>query len=377
MLGNFMTLVAIASMLGGGGVINGVIKYVAEFKSRPQRMLSFIKASAIYVIGFSFSLLLVGVIFSTEISRYIFGSDKYYWVIIILAFAQVGFGFSNLVIGVVNGYRDTVIYAKLQIYGNLLGLPLVYVLLKNYGIPGAAIGVVVFYFSNVFPACYYYYKYPFRGYFFKFKLSLPDCKNLFSYTVMLVVSTLAFPVVEIIIRQKIISSSGFSDAGLWQGAIKLSGAYLGFFSVFFAYYLLPVISSEVDKNVIRRTVLFFLFCTAFAYIVGASLFYFFRQHLIPILLSDEFSPLNDLIKYQLVGDFFRILSYVMGFVAVAKAATKLYILSEVLQSVGFLSLSILFGLYNSTLHGVLFGYLTTYVIYFFLSFFIFMRWSRA
>lgn len=377
MLGNFMSLVAIAFMLGGGGIVNGVIKHVAEYKSKPKRVFSFIETSAIYMLGFALSFLLVSIIFSVSISKYIFGDTKFYWIVILLGFAQVGFGFINLVTGVVNGYRDTVTYAKLQVFGNLLGLPLVYILLKNYAILGGALGIIVFYFSYTLPAYYYYFRSPFRKCTLKFRLNLPDSKKLFSYTVMLLVSALAFPVVEIIIRLKLIGASGFSDAGLWQGAIRLSGAYLGFFSVFFAYYLTPVISPEQDKKVIRRTVFFFLICTASIYTVGASTFYFFRQFLIPFLLSKEFSPLSDVIVYQLIGDFFRILSYVMGFVAVAKAATKLYILSEVLQSIGFLSLSIFFSQYTSPLQGVFFGYLTTYVIYFILSFFVFLRWSKA
>lgn len=377
MLGNFMTLVAIASLLGGGGVINGVIKYVAEYKSRPKRMFSFIKASAIYSSGISILLLFVGILFSVDISKYIFGNEKYYWIIVALGFAQVGFGFSNLVAGVINGYRETVIYAKLQIIGNLLGFPIIYVLLKNYGIPGAALGIIVFYLSYVIPAYYFYYRSPFRGYFFNFQINLADYRKLFSFTAMIVVSALAFPVVEMIIRQEIISSSGYSDAGLWQGAIRLSAAYLGFFSIFFAYYLVPVISSEEDKNVIRRKVLLLLLGTASVYIVGASSFYFLRQYLIPFFLSSEFYPLNDLMVYQLVGDFFRVLAYCIGFVAVAKAATKLYILSEVIQSVSFLSLSIFFGIYTSQLHGVFFGYVATYMMYFFLTLIVFLRWTKT
>lgn len=376
MLGNFMSLVAIAFMLSGGGIVNGVIKHVAEYKLKPKRVLLFIESSANYTFGFALFFLLISIFFSVNISRYIFGDAKYYWIVILLGFAQTGFGFINLVIGIINGYRDTVTYAKLQVIGNLLGLPLVYILLKNYAVIGGAIGIIVFYLSYLLPAYYYYSKSAFRKRTFKLRLNLSDSKRLFSFTTMLVASALAFPFVEIIIRSKLIEASGFGDAGLWQGAIRLSGAYLGFFSVFFAYYLTPVISPELDKKVIKRKVFFFLICTAAIYIVGASIFYFFRQFLIPFLLSKEFSPLSELILYQLVGDLFRILSYVMGFVAVAKSATKLYILSEVLQSLGFLSLFAFFSLHTTPLKGVFFGYLTTYVIYFTLSLFVFLRWVK-
>ena len=41
-LGHFMSIVSVAIAFAGGGMSTGVIKYVAEFKYKPRRLLDFI-----------------------------------------------------------------------------------------------------------------------------------------------------------------------------------------------------------------------------------------------------------------------------------------------------------------------------------------------
>ena len=48
LLGNFMSLVAMLSLMAGGGISNGVIKYVAEYKKQPRRLAEFIGSAKLY-----------------------------------------------------------------------------------------------------------------------------------------------------------------------------------------------------------------------------------------------------------------------------------------------------------------------------------------
>lgn len=375
-LGHFMSLVAILSMLAGGGVVNGVIKYVSEFKATPRKMMVFITASTKYSLVFSFSVFLLGVFFSGSISFFIFGSLDYYLVIVCLALAQIGFAFSNLVIGVINGLRETKTYAKLQITGNLISLPLAYIFIINYGFTGAAFGIVAIYLMYSIPAFYYFYKSPFYGRVFKYKPAAINYKKLSLFTAMLVSSAVAFPVVEIFIREYLIDASGYKEAGLWQGAIKLSSAYLGFFGVFLAYYFMPLISATENKSDITQYVVRFSSLIMGLFLIGAGTLYGFRSFFIPLLLSNDFVALQDYIVFQLIGDFFRISAYVIGFVGVAKAATKIYIFAELFQSVCFFSLAFFLSKYYSQLEGVFIGYMLTYILYFLIAVCGFMWWGR-
>lgn len=372
-LGHFMSAVTIVTLLAGGGIVNGVIKYVAEYRFQPRKMLNFVSIATAYSFYFAVVVLLFGVVFSKLISEFLFGSGDFYWVVIFLAVAQLGFAFSNMVTGVCNGLRDTGTFAKIQMIGNLAALPVAWGLVANYTLAGAAIAIVSVFLMCVFPAWYFYRDSAFYRRVSFLKISRAGFKKLSSFSLMLLTSALTFPVVEIIVREFLIRNSGYAEAGIWQGSIKLSSAYLGFFGVFLAYYFMPLISAENEKSIISRHVFKFTLLVMGAYFIGALTLYTGRAFFIPLLLSEDFSKLEGLILYQLIGDFFKISAYVFGFVAVAKAATKLYIVAELVQ--GLLFLSFVFLSFNqSGVESVMVGYMLTYICYFLLALVFFVIW---
>ncbi|MBY0378228.1 MAG: O-antigen translocase [Gammaproteobacteria bacterium] len=375
-LGHFMSLVSIVTMLAGGGVVNGVIKFVAEYRFDQRKMLAFISAAAVYSVVICSVVLILGVCFSSNISVLLFDTDEFYWVVIFLAFAQLGFAFVNLVTGVCNGLGETKVFAKIQIVGSLLAFPLAWILVVNYGVAGAALAITSVFLMGVFPALFFCFRSSLSRRTRFSSVTSEDIKKLSVFTVMLLASAFTFPVVEIIVREFLIRNSGNSDAGLWQASIKLSGAYLGFFSVFLAYYFMPLISPIKDKGIIFQHVKKFMFLIMFIFSFGASIFYLWRDFFIVFLLSEDFSGLEDLIAFQLIGDFFKISSYVIGFVGVAKAASKLYIGAEIFQCALFLGMAMLFGSFFDSVNGVFFGYMVTYMIYFALSLCVFLFWKR-
>jgi len=363
-LGHFMSVSTMVYMVAGGGIINAVIKYSSEYSKRPRLLLRFVSASATYSAAFSAIIMFFGVLFSKYIAFLVFKDSGLYWVIIVLAVVQMAFAFVNLVVGVSNGLMQTHIYSKIQVLGSVLALPVMWVLTAKVGAIGAALSIVVMYASSFVPALYYYFKSSFRFRVAFVKLKKAELASLSSFTLMLLTTAVTFPVVEIIIRQILIDSAGFSAAGVWQGAIKLSSAYLGFFSVFLAYYFMPMISRMVTGREIGIVTLKFMAMMMIAFSVGAGTLYSGRDFFIPLILSSSFKPLNDVIVYQLIGDFFKMSSYVMGFVAVAKAATKVYIAAELIQNVLFLSCAVVMLKIYPGEKGVIIGYMISYIMYF-------------
>ena len=376
-LGQFMSLSTMVYMVAGGGVTNAVIKYVAEYASKPKQLLRFVSAVTTYSAFFCGALFVVGVVFAKEIALMVFNNPDMYGLVIVLACAQGVFAFVNLVVGISNGLMQTEVYSKIQIVGSLLGLPVIWLLIMSYGLVGAALSVIVMYAATCLPAVYYYRQSAFHGRVKLLKLNKLEVKRLSAFTVMMLTSAMTFPVVEMVIRHELIDAAGYTAAGVWQGAIKLSSAYLGFFTVFLAYYFMPIVSRLEHKNEIGRVTLKFLASMALLYVVGANVFYWSRSFLIPLILSDSFNVLSDVIIFQLVGDFFRILSYVVGFVAVAKAATRLYILAEFVQNGLFLISSILILKMFGDIEAVMIAYMASYIIYFCISIVFFSLYLKA
>jgi O-antigen/teichoic acid export membrane protein len=71
-LGHFMSAVTMLSLLAGGGIVNGLIKYVAQYKKLPKELLKTIAVSKAYSLTFCVVVCLLGSAFSKIISSSMF-----------------------------------------------------------------------------------------------------------------------------------------------------------------------------------------------------------------------------------------------------------------------------------------------------------------
>ncbi|WP_246201667.1 O-antigen translocase [Budvicia diplopodorum] len=379
-LGNFMSLVTIFTVIAGGGVINGIIKYVAEYKNTPDKLYGFIYTSLVYSICFSIVVLILSIIFSNYISILIFGNDKYSSVIIFAALSQIILSLVNVIVGIVNGYRNTVLYAKITIFGYIISFPVVYFFIKYSGYVGAAKSLVVASALMILPAIIFCFRY-FSLNEFKTHASLDSkyLKDISKFSLMLLVSVSTFPISEIIIRNIIIENVGLANAGIWQSLTKLSAVYMGFIGIFLNFYFMPLLSEKGnDISSINRIVIKFSCIILISFFCTSIFFYFLRSFIISLVFSKEFLVAGDFIIYQLIGDFFRVGSYIIGFIVVAKAATKLYIFAEILQctlyvSIVYFSLKFSSGFELST---VFKSYIYVYMIYLLVCYLVYYFWYK-
>ena len=360
---NFMSVITIIVVMAGGGITNAVIKYVSEHKSSKDKLANFISSSIFYSLFISFVIFLCGSIFSRDISHLIFDSEKYYIYRIWLSVLQFFFAFNNLYSGYLNGIGKNQKFAKIQIFSAILSLPIVWMLSSLKNLDGLILAIIITYASIFFPSFFLCIKEKEFYYFFLKGVNLKDNKNLFKYSIITVVSAIAFPVAEIMIRGILVKSTDYSQAGLWQGVMKLSGAYIGFFSTFLAFYFVPKVSSSNEKKIIKEISFKTMAYVALMFFIGSSIFFVFREKFIVVLLSKDFIELKDLLKYQLIGDFFRVMAYVIGFVLIAKAAIFLSILAEFVQNFLFFGLVHLFS-HNMSIDKLMKIYAVNYFAYF-------------
>lgn len=95
-LGQFMSLMSMITILAGGGINAGIIKYVADFDKEEVKLNGYLRAASMITLVFSSILgfgLLVG---ASEISRWLFNTDNYATVVRVLATAQFAIALKNL-----------------------------------------------------------------------------------------------------------------------------------------------------------------------------------------------------------------------------------------------------------------------------------------
>lgn len=362
-LGNFMSLTTIATVFAGGGISNGITKYVAEYSLAPLRRIRFIQSALVYGTFFSIAIFLISLFFSKNFSIYIFGNEQQAWLLPFFGLAQFFCFIGTGTVAIANGQQRYDIFAKICISAYLALIPVSWFLIIFYKVDGAAIALLLTIACTSVPAMYFIAR---SGVFnlIRFKLAHQDARNLLRFSIMLLASALFFPSAEIFIRHEISAQLGALDTGIWQAINRLSGAYLGFFSVFLSTYYMPKLSRLVEKKEILKEIQRHLVLIGVVFITFGFGLYFFKDFAIQMLFAKSFMPVGDHIGLELAGDFFRILSYVIGFLGVAKASVYLYVCAELLQTLLYTSLTWLALHHGGNLHTVMQGYLLTYVIYF-------------
>ncbi|KTD24351.1 lipopolysaccharide biosynthesis protein [Legionella lansingensis] len=362
LLGNFITLVTVAGTLAGGGISSGLIKYVAEYSGSIFRQLSFSGSALIYTGVASLLTLSAGLVFIPGLTNYIFLSQSYRSYIYFFLIAQLLISFNNFGYGLINGLRKNNVYALIIITGNILAVILAAYTIKHYGQWGAIIAVIAPVICPFIPLVLYGVSQRFLRN-VRFRSLKQDSVLLSKFSLMLLCSAICFPIVEMYVRNEIIHVVGIEAAGFWQAITKLSSAYLSFYSLFLTFYFVPIISSESSQAKIVAEVKKMLFFVAVLFILMFIFFLCLKETIIRTVFTDKFLSISDLFMLQMVGDFFRVLGWVIGFVVVAKAITKLYILGEILQAGLFILLSSIELRYTQGLQGVVISYIMTCFLY--------------
>ncbi|MGG6101027.1 antigen flippase [Pantoea allii] len=362
--GNFRQLITVLGVLAGAGIFNGVTTYVAQYQQQPQQLRALVGTASTMVTGFSTLLALVFLLAAAPVSTALFGHDRYQNVIRIVAFLQFGIAWANLLLALIKGYRDARGNALALISGSLTGV-LGYVLcwwLGGYA--GALTGLALVPALLVFPALVI----------LKRRVPLPlrwlrptwqpeMAHHLAKYTLMALITAVTLPVAWVMMRNQLAASNGWAQVGLWQGVTSISDAYLQFITATFSVWLLPTLARLDNKQAIAREIGRALRFVLPAVAVASLSVWIMRDIAISLLFSAAFHDMRDLFVWQLCGDVFKVGAYVFGYLVIAKASLRFYVLTEISQFI----LLTLFSRWLIPLHGAsgaAQAYMFTYVTYF-------------
>ncbi len=362
--GNFRQLITVLGVLAGAGIFNGVTKYVAEYQQQPQQLRAVTGTASAMVLAFSSLLALIFLLAAQPISIALFGHGDYQHVVRILALLQMGIAWANLSLAVMKGFRDARGNAMALIAGSLIGVIAYYACYRIGGYSGALVGLALVPALIVLPAALLLAK---RDH-LPLHYLLPQwhgelASRLAKFTLMALITSVTLPVAWVMMRNLLAAHYSWEEVGLWQGVTTISDAYLQFITATFSVWLLPTLArlenkAEISAEIFRtlRFVLPVLAAVSFCV-------WLLRDVAIWLLFSSQFSGMRDLFAWQLPGDVLKVGCYIFGYLVIAKASLRFYILTEVSQ---FLLLTA-FSRWLIPLHGATGAaqaYLATYVVYF-------------
>jgi PST family polysaccharide transporter len=180
---------------------------------------------------------------------------------------------------------------------------------------------------------------------------------------MAIASAVTIPAGQMIVRNFVIKNKSITDAGLWEGINRISAMYLMVITASLSVYFLPKLSELKTQGELRneifsvyKLVIPFLILTTFV-------IYIFRMFIIHLLFTSEFNGMKELFAFQLIGDVLKIMGWVLGYLLLAKAMTKIYIVMEIVNFLLLILISyFLVKWYGSV--GATLAFAIVYLVYF-------------
>ena len=369
-LNNFSTILL---GMANGGINSGITKYISEYKEDDKEVKRLLSNALRITLTCSLIAGALLIVACAPLSKLIFLTNDYYYVFIIFGFTIVLYTLNGLLLSILNGYKKFKKYVVINIIGTLFGIIYSVALVFFFGLPGALINAVT-YQSIVFLVTLFMSrgeKWLTRDY-FNGRLENPIIKKYLGYSAMTLTSLALLPACQIILRGYVISNISASQAGIWEGMNHISGMYLNIITAAFAVYYLPRLSEisstrELNNEIVKcyKVVIPMLI------FIGISI-YSLRFFILWLLFSPQFYEMEHLFGWQLTGDFFKICSWLLSYVMVAKAKIKLFIATELIFNLTYIVLCYLFMINNGTV-GLNQGYLCNYILYFVAMFFIYKK----
>jgi len=372
-IGQLRNLMQLLTSITSGGIFNGIVKYVSEYKEDKEQLQKLF--STAFIIGVIGSLTSFFVLFFSAalISRYLFDSKEYIFLIKLIAVIIPFISLQRIFNGVINGLSQYKKFAKIDLISYLLSAVLLVYALFNYSLSGVLVAIVITPVIQLGILLLIFFK-TLNEYvqFSKIKFQTPFVKGLLAFALMSFVSTVLLNLVEIDIRSMIRNEITEADAGIWTAMTNISKNYMVFSISIFSLYVLPKFAGIHKQSEFKIELLNIYKTLLPLFGIGMILVYFLREYVI-LLIYPDFTGMEVLFKWQLMGDFVRLASLVLMHQFLAKKLVRSFIFSELLS----LGMFYVFANYLVIIYGVegvVMAHLFRYIIYFFVVLFLVIRY---
>ncbi|MGV9003599.1 O-antigen translocase [Flavobacterium sp.] len=358
LMGSFRNFTSMAKSVSTLGINNSVVKLIVENKE-DKKELGIIYSTFFWLFLFiSITITTLVLIFASSISSFIFYSDGFTTPIRFFGLLLPLLVINTFWLAIYNGFEHFKKIVIIQIIANVLTFVTTALLIWKQNIIGGLFSIALGELLMVLVTFLFIKKEPD---FFKFDLKkVLDKKYLRvikRFLFMALLSAVLVPLTLLLIRDAIVSQYSINDAGIWDAVNRLSNFYMMFFSSGLSLYYMPKLAALVTENEFKTELksYFKIIVPLFALMLLAV--YFSKELILKIAFTNEFSKINELIIWQLLGDFIRIMTLAFGFQILVKTMLKRYFITEII----FNGLYFFLSVYLMKINGVA-GVLQAYFI---------------
>jgi PST family polysaccharide transporter len=174
---------------------------------------------------------------------------------------------------------------------------------------------------------------------FRFELQKIISKKYFviikRFSVMALLSAFVVPLTLLFIRNGIVKTYSIKEAGIWDAVNRLSSFYMIFFNSGLSLYYMPKLASIHTETEFKSELKSYFKVFVPLFLLMLIVIYFAKSIILNLAFTKEFSNINDLIIWQLAGDFVKILTLAFGFQIVVKTMMKRYFIGEIIFNLSY------------------------------------------
>lgn len=358
-IGQYLSLISILQLLGGGVFSAGVTRFIADYNYNQQaELFNFYSTAFTIVVFFSVIITCFLALFASPLSQIIFFSQDYVSIVIFTALCAFPYNFFKLIISSLSGFSRFVAYG---FYSGILSITILFLVLLvfyyHFNINSVLLSFSIAYIILI-PVGFYYHNQISNGESIKRILnsfSLFHAKKLIYFSLMPMIVMLLGPISQIVIRNIINSSASWDVVGQWQAVNKISDAYIMIMSMIFSNYFMPSIAKTRSIKEIKKAIYSFsIRIIPFAVII-LTICCLFKYWIVLLLYSEDYVFLETKLPVQFIGDFFRIIGFISVYVLIAKVQVFMFTLIEVISTFLMIALSA-YGFYLDGLDGLILFY---------------------
>lgn len=305
----------------------------------------------------------VTIILSSWLSEITFGSKDYtlafIWLSCTLLFTQLTMGQNVLL----QGMRKLNYLAKANLIGSFLGLLVSVPIYYFWRIDGIVPALIITSILSFIIASFFSKKIKIENIEVTNVEAISESKKMLNMGIMLSLSSLITLGASFILRIFISNTGGVGHVGLYTAGFAIVSTYVGlvFTAMGTDYY--PRLSGVAHSN--KKSAILINQQAEIGILILApilTVFLIFINWIVIILYSTKFIQVNGMIQWAALGMYFKVISWCIGYLLLAKAATKVYFWTELTANSYTLILNIL-GYKLLGLEGLGISYLLGYLLY--------------
>lgn len=325
LVSNLNNALQVGLSISGLGIKDGIVKYIAQHKGDKDKQNEYISTSIIAVSAVAVLLGLLSFAFSKSISEQVLMSIEYYRLFRFAGLFLISSSLLNLLLSILNGLEQQKYFIILNIVLSVSGFLIAFAAVLIWGLDGL-LWAQLFLTVIALIVGVFIYRIIVRTKVSKFSPEV--LRKLAKYSAMGLFSAVLGPIMLLAIRHIIIEQTSIDTAGLWDGINKISTSYILIITSAFSYYFIPTFSQITRKQGIVDEVKKAYKLLAPLLLIGALSIFWGKDLIIKILFTAEFEAMRPFFIWQVIGDFFKVLAWILAILLIAKARIKTYILIE-------------------------------------------------